>query len=715
MGDQEFELRGILAMLKRQARVMFITFVIVLGLSALVIFLLVPAFTASTLILVERGNTDLLSSSTPLGNAPTDNAQVESEVQIASSEPIVGSVIDKAQLLADPEFTDNSTPIDGITNFLRITSPTPPTKDVARKIALGKLYNALKIERSGVTNLFTVTATANDPQTAAKIANTLADSYVQQQVESKISSKLAARDIIKSRITAANEEVIASEEAIDKYIADSISNIAEATGRTDLMELRNELQDANSNRARLSATIDLADKDMSAGDWQSLAKIVQSDEFNSLQQNYYDLQQQAAQAAPGSSALSDLQQQIANLSTQLRQLASSHIADLRTQVSDAQGLAADLKIQLRSSSLAADLPPAILTKLYELQQNAEFARNQYQTLLSRLNQLEAEAYLQVANSRIVSRATPPDIPSFPNTKLFLVLAGVGALGIAVLMAVAVENFVGGIVSAGQLGSLLHTNVVTVVPRTPLKKATPEGEPLFGHADLLWAEPFSMFAESIRRMQIGIDQALRRTRSRHRSGEQGSVVMVTSANANEGKTTIALALARAYALSGRNTLLIDCDLRKPAVHLQLGVAPSAGLSKYLSDRGSGIELRHILLRDERSEAEIVLGAEPGSIPTDKLVSSGELIELIQAARTTFDVTILDTSPIGPVVDALYLAQHADVIVLATSWANTSQSEARSAVTALSEAKQPHAEILSVLNQQSVVKRHVKRIYAGYYSS
>ncbi len=713
MGDQEFDLRSMLAMLKRQSRVILATFVLVLGVCTLVIFALRPAFTASTLILVERGNTDLLTT-TPAGTTSGDAAQVDSEIQIASSRPVISSVIDDAHLLDDPEFTDNTSLIDRIAQLLRISSPQQPSPEEVRKIVLGKLNAAVNIDRNGVTNLFTITATADDPRTAANIANALADAYVHQQVESKISSKLAARDVIQSRITDANQNVIATEEAIDEFIASSIDTIAEQTGRSDLVQLRNELKQAEATRTTLGNQIDLASRDLTAGNWSSLSKVINSDEFDTLQQRYYDLQQQAAAAAPDSGSLSDLQQQIAKVSAQLQQAGSSAVNSLRSQVLDAQGLAADLKIQLRSSSLAADLPPAVLTKLYELQQNAEFARNQYQALLSRLNQLESEAYLQVANSRIVSRATPPDRPSFPNRKLLMAVAALGALGLAVMMAFAVENFVGGITSEGQLGSLLHTTVVSVVPRVSMRRKGPNGERLISPADMIWAMPYSMFAESIRRMQIGIDQALRRARSRQRLNEQGSVVMVTSANASEGKSTIALSLARSYAVSGRKTLLIDCDLRKPSMHKQLALQPSTGLSNYLGGSYSNADLHSLLVRDPHSQVEIVLGAKKEGVPTSRLISSGMLVELIEAARATFDITILDTSPVGPVVDALYLAQHADVITAVTSWANTSQAEAKAAIAALGEAKQPYSELLSVLNGRKIQRRHVKNIYAGYYS-
>jgi polysaccharide biosynthesis transport protein len=235
------------------------------------------------------------------------------------------------------------------------------------------------------------------------------------------------------------------------------------------------------------------------------------------------------------------------------------------------------------------------------------------------------------------------------------------------------------------------------------------------ADALVAAPLSVYSESIRRVRIGVDQALRKAGI---SGENGServgiVIAVTSAAPNEGKTTISLSLARAYALAGLSTILIDCDLRKPSVHRQLGMDASEGLLDYLTSKASQ-ELRSIVTVDDASGAQVVLGSRRSDVATDQLIAGRTFTTLVAAARKNFDVVILDTPPVGPVVDGLYLAGMADAIVFVVKWSATPQQEVRAAVAALTSAKREHVPMLALLNQQAANPQAYKGRYAGYYA-
>jgi succinoglycan biosynthesis transport protein ExoP len=216
---------------------------------------------------------------------------------------------------------------------------------------------------------------------------------------------------------------------------------------------------------------------------------------------------------------------------------------------------------------------------------------------------------------------------------------------------------------------------------------------------------------VRRIRGGIDRAVR-----NKTSQGGITVMVSSAAPGEGKTTVALSLARAYALSGRSTLLIDCDLRKPSVHRQLGLDPSNGLIDYLSHGkrpAPGIDT--FMTMDHGSGAQVIVGSRRSDVPTDELVSSRTFARLVDAARQNFDIVIIDTPPLGPVVDGLYLAPLADAIVFVIRWTKTSQQEVRRGLTSLEDAKRPEARIVAVLNQQEGAPQGYSSKYAAYYSA
>ena len=193
-----------------------------------------------------------------------------------------------------------------------------------------------------------------------------------------------------------------------------------------------------------------------------------------------------------------------------------------------------------------------------------------------------------------------------------------------------------------------------------------------------------------------------------------VLAVSSAAPGEGKTTLALSLSRAYALAGMSTLLIDCDLRKPSVHRQLGMKASDGLLEYLAGSSDTVELKSIMTVDVGSGAQIVLGSRRSDIATDQLVAGKTFARLVAAAKKNFDIVVLDTPPVGPVVDGLYLAGMADAIVFVVKWSSTPQQEVKAAVASLGSAKADGVPILAVLNQQTINVAAYRGKYAGYYA-
>jgi succinoglycan biosynthesis transport protein ExoP len=720
MQDQEFDVRRVIGLLRRQFRLILTTLVLALAVAGVAVFVLKPVYTAATLVMVDPSRKDLLDPESQSTGLSSESARVESEVELARSETTILRVIDENGLINDPEFGVRLGLRDTVLAYLRITNPTVPTGEDAVRDVMGRLKGALTIQRRGLTYLISIQVRSGSPARAAMLANAVADAYIAEQLESKIDSTLASRDIIQARIAEANTAVVASEEAFDGFIDNNLNSISQQTGRTDLLDLQRQLEEADAGRLRAASVIELADRSLARRDWSAVSSALQSQAVAALEDDRARIAQSMAAAVEGSEAAIDLRAELARVEAELDTAAGAELTSLHQQVAAAQAKSSDLRVQLRSTVLSSDLPADVLTNMYALQQNAEIARTQYQTLLARANDLETQAFLQVADSRVVSRALPPQGPSFPNPQLILGLAGLGGLVLGVGLGFLRENFVGGFTSESQLQAVLRATSVASVPHARIMARTGEGEEPRSLADYVTQSPLSIFAESIRRIRVGIDQAIRRLRKTQgqqppRDGKAaGTVVMVTSAAPNEGKTTTALSLARAYALSGRSTLLIDCDLRKPSIHKHLGVQPSISLFDYLTDKTSEPALRSIMAADDASGAQVIVGARPSDVPTDQLISGHTFSRLIDSAREAFEIVILDTPPVGPVVDGLYLAQFADVITFVIRWANTSQQDARAAVAAINDAKRPEVEVIAVLTQQSEARSSYRNKYAGYYT-
>jgi capsular exopolysaccharide synthesis family protein len=712
MISDQLDLRGFLGLLRRRFRLIAVTVIVAVAATSAVILALKPIYTASALVMVDPTRKDLLDPDSQLSGSASDSARVDSEVELVKSPTTLMGVVKDLGLVKDPEFGVRLDLNDMVLAFLRIAQPALPSGEDALQSVMERLRKAVSVQRRGLTYLISIDVQSKDPERAAVVANALAESYIHQQLDSKVTSTLASRDIIQGRITEASNAVSDSERAFDGFIENNIDNISAETGRTDLADLRRRLDSANTARSDASALADLVGGSLQRQDWQAVANELKSEAVNKLAADRASLEKGLIGVAEGSQRAIDLKAELTKLDSQLADAAQTELTTLKQRAAAAQTQASDVRTQLRSTILDSNLPPEVLTSIYELQQNAEIARTQYQTLLQRMKDLEAQAYLQVADSRVVSEALPPSRPSFPNPPLILSLAGISALGLGIGLAFLVENFVGGFTSEDQLQSVARTSATTSVPRQRDKNGgAADGT---GVADHIITSPLSIFAEAVRRVRLALDQGLLRRRADAASPPPCSVVMVTSATSGEGKTTLALSLARAYALSGRSTLLIDCDLRKPGVHWQLGLEPSSGLLEYLVNADDAPPLASIMAVDEGSGAQIIVGSRRSDIATDQLLSGSTFARLVRAARESFDVVILDTPPIGPVVDGLYLAQHADIIAFIVRWASTSQQDVRAAVSALNQARPPQTEIVTVLNRQDMSRSSYYSKYAGYYS-
>lgn len=173
------------------------------------------------------------------------------------------------------------------------------------------------------------------------------------------------------------------------------------------------------------------------------------------------------------------------------------------------------------------------------------------------------------------------------------------------------------------------------------------------------------------------------------------IAVTSGLPEEGKSTVAAALAAAYAQAGRNTLLLECDLRRPALAKRLGLEAAPGLTDYLGEHASPPQvLQSVTLGS--SEAGGSGNGATGAAGVSKLVciTAGQAVprpadvlgsqrfrDLLAQLRDAYDVVVLDTSPLLSVADTLEVLPQVDGVILCVRAGRTSREEAKAAKSAL----------------------------------
>jgi len=706
MPENELDIRAIFGLLRRRTRLIVVTVIAIVTLAGLATFALTPIFTSTALVLVDPSQKNLLDPESALGSTASDSARVESEVELVRTDSVLMRVIQDLNLVSDPEFGVSLGLMDRLRAMLHLSSGELPTGDKALGEVLSKVRSAISVQRRGLTYLISVQARSESAARAAQLANSITQAYISEQLSSKISSTLASRDILQARIEQARQAIVNSEGSFDNFISENIDRIVAESGNSQIADLRNQIDTLKNARQQTIQTADIAQRSLQEENWDQLANTLASDAVRALEAQRDAVTSNLAAAASGSAAEIDLKSELDAIDAKLRDTATTELTALQDRINASQNSENELRQNIRNSVISSNLPSGVLTQIYELQQNAAIARTQYETLLGRAQDLGAQADLQVADSRVVSPALVPAKPSFPNPQLILLLSTIAALGVGVGLAFLYENFIGGFSSEEQIEAVLRTRVVSSIPR---QRAIRPDQRSF--ADLVITSPISVYSESIRRIRAAVDRLV----SQNTAVAGGKVIMVTSTAPSEGKTTAAVSLARSYALSGKRTLLIDCDMRKPSINVHLGLAPSEGLMGFLSGSESApVAIDSILSLDPLSQVTVIAGARRSDAATDQLIAAASFARLIRAARQAFDVVVLDTPPIGPVVDGLYIAKDVDAILFVVRYSSTSQSDARKALANLVVSKGPQTEIVAVLNQEDISRQAYNSKYGSYYN-
>lgn len=709
--EREIDVKSIAGLLRRQAWVILsVVLVFIVGM-AVIVYSITPKYTATTKVIVDLAAKDLLDPNESTYTASDTNARVESEVEILQSDNAILKVINDENLLSDDEFGITLGRLDQIREFLNLGSATPPAGDALLAQTLQKVRTSVSINREGLTYVISISFTSKDPQKAARIANALANAYIEQQVQSKVSRTLASRNIIQAQLGQANASIVESERNFDQYLSNNLSRIERESSSPRLAQIRSELDRIKQENDERSGKVRVAELSLASGDMSALATNLQSEALRQLEVRKQELTQSLSQVADGSARAVNLRAELEQLETTLRQQATTEVDQLRQQVTSFDERADTLRQELRSSILNSNLPPEVLTDIYSLQQASEIARNQYQALLQRLRELDTKAQLQLADSRVVNAALVPARPSFPNGTVMFLISIVCGLGLGGAIAVLREHFVGGFTSEEQIEPVLRVRLATVIPKQSVNANAIKNS----IADLIITSPLSVFSESIRRIRVGVERLLfeKTLQTTNPDKKDCVVVLVSSSEPNEGKSTVSLALGRTLANSGKRTLLIDCDLRKPSINKLIGIERSSWFAELLRGTETPQSVSKQTVADPLSDLALIVGGRVTEMATDDLVMGERFAHIITAAKRHFDYIVIDTPPVGPVVDALYLARYADIVVFVVRWASTSQTQARKSIAALAENAPAGTPVTVVLNQKEKSKREDNYQYSGYF--
>lgn len=598
--------------------------------AALLTFLLIrPSYRAETKMRIESTAQKVVGtedSNTSLQAADIDR-QMETTLLMARSMPVAEAVMRSLQLNRDAQFVE------------QMHAKPPEVVAVRRQMILALLEKGLSATIVPNTRVATIAFSSPDPALSAKVANSFAENLVRYDLQQRASQSDYAREFLEGELAKIRVRLSDSERRANDYaraaaiivVPTKDTTQTAATLTSDLLnQVNQQLAEAGQRRIRAQA------------DWNAIAplpplsipSVVGNAAIQSLVSQSNDTQARlmsaSARHGPEHPEVRQLTAQTAELKRSLSSLAEGIKSGLRTPLDSAIRDEAELKEKLANLRSVRLSEQDRNVNLAILQREAETNRNQYDALLARLNQLNAEAGVQVSNLSIFDRAVVPQKPYFPSLTLFLVAGIILGAVLALLFLLIRELLFARVRSPADVIARLQLPVLASIPF--VKDGVDE-------------QLLGLYSETLAALQVSTDHGLPRT------------LLLTSAGIGDGKSTSIDALAQSLSASGKSVLIIDGDLRRPVQHRRFGVTGETGLTNVLAGQASFDETVQTTLHPGIS---VLPAGSPPPQPA-ALLSSPNLARLIDEAKAKFDIVLIDSPPVIGFGDPLLLAVQAELVV------------------------------------------------------
>ncbi len=717
--DFELDPRSLLRALWRRKFILVVTIVVITGAAVAYVQSVTPRYYAEALVRIQNAETEVIDIP-ELGRAfELDASTIQSELELITSRAFVGRIVDQLGLVQDSEFNsllnNDETVADKINHVVaggisfakgliglgadRSEPATAPTSDSVRTRVIQSFEKRYGVAQVGKSHVLQIGFSSEDPEKAAQIANAVADTYIQIQLETKFAATERATSWLRARVDELRAQVIEAERKVVEFQSregiigeQRVDPVAQQIG-----QINAQLAEAQAARAEAEARYNQVQRLLqSSAGLGAAANVLKSPMLDQLRSMEADLNRRQAEL---SGVYGERHPQMQTLASEAASMRSKQLEEVRRIVSDlenevAVARARESELRRNVNGLRAQVQGEEQSSvaMRDLERDAASARQVYEVFLNRLSEVVEAHGLQEADAVVISPANIPLDPAYPSKKLWVILA-FGASGmLGTIFVFVIERWTAdhGYRSGEELQKELGVRALALVPM--LKKRELNG---LGPEAYVLTKPQSAFAEAMQRLRTGLFLT--------DVDWTPKTILLTSSMPMEGKTSIAASMARQSARSGLKTLLIDADLRRPRIHQALGMANCVGLTEILTGEGSLDE--HIQI-DEPTGLNVLLAGRHASSPPD-LFRGRTMTRLLKQAQETYDLVIIDSPPVAAVSDSFILAKLVDQTVYVVRWAQTPRKLVQNG---LRELQAAGARLAGVTLSQVDVKKHAQYGYA-----
>ncbi len=672
-----------------------------------------PQYTASAEVILNNRATTIVNVPDVVG-APVGHNLAASELRILTSQHLLQQVVDRLRLDRDPEFNRNLAPEGGriwkaqLREFaepvMRLAGISVSTghSDINREedsAVVEKFREAVRISAVPQTRSLTVSITLTDPEKAALIANTLADLYIVDQLESKFDTTRRASAWLNRRLEELKESVQRSEAAVIAYRANQ--SLGPGQGREltaqQIAELNSELIIARAAQAEAEARANQVESRIKRGGIGAAANVLSSELILTLRTAMAGLIRREAELAarygPKHPKMIDVRAEIADSRGAIAREVGKIVEGLKNDAAVARARTSALEKslnQLQETSVALN---RTTVHLNQLEREATADREIYENFLNRVREIKERETLQSADARILSIAIPPNSASGPNRRKIILLAIAFGLFVGLSLIVLIEATAHTIRAAPELTEPFGLPVLAILPKM---------QGLSGRRLLQRLERTrgGLLADSGRALNAATRLCL--------GGTAPQIVAVTSSTPDEDSALAALMLAHAASRSGKRTLLIDADVAAPRYSALLPRG-ATGLLAFLNGAENPVDA---IIQPEPGGPAILPAPRPRPSAGD-LITPENMTRLLNRVREEFDLIVIDAPPVLTGIFAAVTARNADALLFAVRWKHTPRSAVAEALNRLGDTGlRPTGFLLTKTDKRQEARNAFARYGTGY---
>ncbi|MEE9165291.1 MAG: polysaccharide biosynthesis tyrosine autokinase [Nitrospinota bacterium] len=672
--EQEIHLRDYWRVILKRKWTIITFFIIVVTTVTIHTFKMRPVYQAATRILIDKENPNVVSFEEVMKLNATDRDYYQTQYKILQSRQLIEKVIKELNLKNSPEFLPDPAEEDSF-NLLKlmqdmknwlldmITPQNTGSQIITdprlkqRENIFNNFSSRLKITPIRNSRLVDVSFTGYHPGIITNIANIQARLYIDQNLDIRLAASEDAVQWLNKRIKTLREKVANSEIAVQRYKKKvGIVSFEERQNIVDqkLAELNTKVTNAKTKRIERETLYNQLKRSSKDSELvESLPTIINNSLIQTLkidlskqQGKYSKLSERYGRRHP---KIVEAKSQIETISRKINREVKKIHQSIYTEYQVALAAEKSLVQALNQQKGEASYLNEKSIRYGALKRESESNRQMYGILLKRMKETGLSSGLRSNNIRIIDPAVVPQKPIKPNKKLNILLAVIVGLFMGTGLAFFIEYLDNTVKEPDEIPVRFQVPFLGLMGRYA-SHSKERNKSASGKKLVTLQDPSSNISESIRTIRTNVVFCS--------NGKAQKTIMVTSAVPAEGKSTIASNLAVVMASLGEKILLIDADLRKPALHKLFNIKKAPGLSNYLIEQN---DVKEVVKKTDIKNL-LVIPSGPTPPNPSELLSRPQFKVLCDTASQSFDRIIIDSSPVASVSDPAIISTNVNAVIL-----------------------------------------------------